>query len=102
MGLFDRFRSAGGLGSAPADPAKDIRDEVELYLDLRTEELIAGGLSPQEARARAERAFGDRRRHESRAVRFARRAPCVAARASPPRPSARWPWALAARLPCSR
>jgi predicted permease len=73
MRLFDRFRSATRPGSAPTDPAEEIRDEVELYLELRTEELMATGLSPDEARAQAERAFGDRRLHESQAVRFARR-----------------------------
>lgn len=73
MPRFHRFRPSGWHGSGHADPAEEIRDEVELYLELRTQELMSEGLSSEEARAKAEQAFGDRRRHESRAARFARR-----------------------------
>jgi putative ABC transport system permease protein len=38
---------------------RDVRDEVAFHLDLRTRELIDAGLSREQARARAERQFGD-------------------------------------------
>ncbi|HWW88979.1 MAG TPA: ADOP family duplicated permease, partial [Vicinamibacterales bacterium] len=37
----------------------EIDEELRLHLDMRTEELIAGGMSPQDARREAERQFGD-------------------------------------------
>ncbi len=33
-------------GQVRSDPAEDIHDEIELYLDLRAEELENDGLSP--------------------------------------------------------
>ena len=47
----------------PDDPRRagaDVDREIELYLDLRTRELEAEGLSSEEARARALASFGDR------------------------------------------
>ena len=38
---------------------RDVDDEVRLHLEMRAEELIAAGLSPEEARAEALRRFGD-------------------------------------------
>ncbi len=38
---------------------EDIDAEIGFHLDMRTEELIAGGVDPDEARTRAEREFGD-------------------------------------------
>ena len=40
--------------------AEDVDRELELHLELRSEELIAEGWSPAEARAEALRVFGDR------------------------------------------
>ena len=40
------------------DPNRDADDEIRLHLELRTRELIASGMLPQDARAEAERRFG--------------------------------------------
>ena len=40
------------------DAAGDVRDEMRLHIELRTSELEADGLSPREARLRAEREVG--------------------------------------------
>jgi predicted permease len=40
------------------DAARDVRDEIRLHVELRTEQLIAGGMAPDEARREAERKFG--------------------------------------------
>jgi predicted permease len=40
------------------DAARDVRDEIRLHVELRTEQLIGGGMSPDEARREAERKFG--------------------------------------------
>ena len=42
-----------------ADPVADVDDELRFHLDTKTEELIAGGWRPKEAREEAERQFGD-------------------------------------------
>lgn len=42
-----------------SDIARDVEREIALHLELRTAELVAAGLSPGEARRRAEEAFGD-------------------------------------------
>jgi predicted permease len=44
------------LGS---DPKADIRAELRFHMDCKTEDLIARGWSPEEARNEAERQFGD-------------------------------------------
>jgi putative ABC transport system permease protein len=41
------------------DPRADVDDEFRFHLDTEIDELIAGGLSPDEARAEALRKFGD-------------------------------------------
>ena len=46
------------FGSA-RDVPRDVRSEVEFYLDMRTDELVAGGMSPAAARLAATQAFGD-------------------------------------------
>ena len=46
---------------APAEPARiqaEVDDQIDLHLDLRTEQLIAEGMSPNAARAEAVRRFG--------------------------------------------
>jgi len=40
------------------DVRRDIADEISFHLDMRTEELTRGGLSSEDARARARREFG--------------------------------------------
>jgi predicted permease len=40
------------------DAARDVSDEIRLHIELRTAQLIRGGLSPEQARAEAERKFG--------------------------------------------
>ena len=52
------FRLALGRGATEAEAD----DELELHVELRTEELIAEGIDPKEARRRAELALGDRQR----------------------------------------
>ena len=41
-----------------ADPGRDVDDELEFHLETKTEDLIASGMSPTEARREAERQFG--------------------------------------------
>lgn len=41
------------------DPAPDVEDELEFHIVTRTEALVREGVAPAEARARAEREFGD-------------------------------------------
>src|SRR5262245_12608343 len=38
---------------------RDVGDELRFHLDMRTQEFIDAGLSPEEARRAAARAFGD-------------------------------------------
>ena len=38
--------------------AREVDDEIALHIDLRTEELVARGMLPYEARREAERRFG--------------------------------------------
>ncbi|MCH7531718.1 MAG: ABC transporter permease [Gemmatimonadetes bacterium] len=52
-------------GQVRADETEDIKQEIELYLDLRTDELVHGGMDPKEARRLAERRFGDMTRIEA-------------------------------------
>jgi putative ABC transport system permease protein len=40
------------------DAERDVRDEIRLHVELRTEQLIGGGMVPDEARSEAERKFG--------------------------------------------
>ncbi len=53
------FRREPGPGEFHGDPTEGIREEFRLYLELRTEELTAEGMEPEEARREAERRFGD-------------------------------------------
>ena len=46
-------------GQVRSDTSEDIREEIELYLQLRAEELERYGLDPAEARRVAEERFGD-------------------------------------------
>ncbi len=67
------FRRAPGPGGLEGDADAEIRDELDLYLELRTEELIEEGMTPAAARRGAERRFGNRREIERRLRREARR-----------------------------
>jgi predicted permease len=40
------------------DAERDVREEIHLHVELRTEQLIGGGMDPDAARAEAERRFG--------------------------------------------
>jgi predicted permease len=53
------FRPTPSPGALRSDEEADIREELELYLELRTEELIAEGMEPAEARREAEARFGN-------------------------------------------
>lgn len=59
------FHRAFRPGQVRSDESADIRDEIELYLELRTEELIAAGMDPVQARRTAEERFGDSERIEA-------------------------------------
>lgn len=53
----DRDRDRGP--DRPEDAAdREIRDELEFHLEMRTRDSIAAGMSPEDARADAERRFG--------------------------------------------
>jgi putative ABC transport system permease protein len=41
------------------DPDRDVSEEIRTHLELKTEELMVGGLSKEEAWAEAKRCFGD-------------------------------------------
>ncbi|MEM6794671.1 MAG: ABC transporter permease, partial [Acidobacteriota bacterium] len=47
-----------------ADVPRDVQDEIEFYLEMRTQELIDEGWEPEAAREEARAVFGDRRRIE--------------------------------------
>jgi predicted permease len=49
----------------PERVARDVRDEIEFHIDNVTEELMARGLKPDEARREAARRFGDVERHRA-------------------------------------
>lgn len=68
-------------GGGPGDPEwvrREMEEEREAHLQMRTDELVARGVEPTQARAEAERRFGDmdqaRRDAEASAARLARRA----------------------------
>ncbi len=55
------FRRVFRITRHHADSTRDVRDEFELHLEMRTDELVAEGWSESAARREAERTFGDRR-----------------------------------------
>ena len=67
------YRRTLGPGQVRSDADEDVHEEIELYLELRTAELVAEGLSPEEARAAALERFGDARKIAARLRREARR-----------------------------
>jgi predicted permease len=56
-----------------ADATRDANDEIRLHLQLRIGELIASGMSPEDARAEAERLFGEVEEERARFADSARR-----------------------------
>ena len=55
-----RYRRSFRLTEHSADVRRDVEDELAFYLEMRERELVAEGFSPEEARRRAQDAFGDR------------------------------------------
>ena len=49
------------------DVRADVRDEFAFHLDMRTDELMRAGLAEADARAQAEREFGEPRRRRAQA-----------------------------------
>ena len=60
-------------GQVRSDESEDIRNEIELYLELRTEELVSEGMERTEARRIAEERFGDTGKIQAEMSRQARR-----------------------------
>lgn len=60
-------------GQIRADDVEDIKEEIELYLELRTEELVKEGMDAGEARRIAESRFGDTDKIQADLRRQARR-----------------------------
>lgn len=58
------MRRAFRLGRFKPDIEKDVHDEIDFYVDMRTRELMEEGIPEEEARAKAEAAFGDLARIE--------------------------------------
>ncbi len=54
----DRYRELRDVVKRP-DVAKEVREEFEAHLAMRTDELISSGVSPSVARSEALRRFGD-------------------------------------------
>ncbi len=54
------FRRTLRITRVKPDVPRDVAEEVAFHLDMRTEELIEQGLTPEEARRQAEASFGDR------------------------------------------
>lgn len=66
MNPLRRILRAFRLTRFRPDPARDVRDEIELYLELRAREFMAEGMDEEEARAAAREAFGDVERIEEK------------------------------------
>lgn len=67
-GIRRLFRLAGR-----SDANRDADDEIRLHLQLRIDDLVRGGMSPEEARAEAERLFGAVEEERARFADSARR-----------------------------
>lgn len=67
------FRPDPPPGAVRGDPDAEIREELELYIELRTEELVAQGMDADAARREAEARFGDREEVARRVRREAER-----------------------------
>lgn len=71
MARFPFFRRTFRITRFRADASRDVSDEIEVYLEMRTQELVEQGMAPEEARRAAVAAFGDRRRIEDECRRIA-------------------------------
>lgn len=60
------------MGEYNPDPDGELRDEIEAHLEIKTQELMAQGLSLQEARQEALRRFGPMEEIQEEARRYAR------------------------------
>ena len=47
------------LTDARPDPQREVRDELRFHLDMRTQEFIEQGMTPEDARRAATASFGD-------------------------------------------
>jgi predicted permease len=65
------FRRSLRITRSKPDPARDVAEELEFYLEERTRELIESGMDPAEAAQEARAAFGDRQRIEQDCLRKA-------------------------------
>ena len=54
------FRRTFRITRHRPDVPRDVAEEIDFYLDMRTRELVERGVAPEEARRPAEAAFGDR------------------------------------------
>ena len=54
------FRRTFRITRHRPDVPRDVAEEIDFYLDMRTRELVERGVAPEEARRQAEAAFGDR------------------------------------------
>ena len=58
-GLFRRIPRRARATDTRDKLEAELRNEIRFYLEMRTEELIAEGMDPEQAELAAERAFGD-------------------------------------------
>ncbi|MFG1691042.1 ADOP family duplicated permease [Gemmatimonadota bacterium] len=54
-------------GDFKPDPKRDVREEIQAHIEMEAEGLMAQGMPEDEARAEAERLFGDQERFEGEA-----------------------------------
>lgn len=69
---LDRLRRALRITRHRPDPERDVREEIDFYLEMREAELRQAGVPAEEARRRAREAFGDRQRVQDECRRLAR------------------------------
>lgn len=50
------------MGRSAATLSRDITDEIGFHIEMLREELIAGGMKPEDAKLEAQRRFGDSRK----------------------------------------
>src|SRR5262245_61190106 len=74
MRFFRRSPDASSASSSSARRDEDMRDEMQVHVQMETEDLIRMGVAPDEARRRALASFGGVRRYteEGREVRRGR------------------------------
>ncbi|MGI9625621.1 MAG: ADOP family duplicated permease [Longimicrobiales bacterium] len=65
MSLFDRIPPAFRLSRFRRDRRRDVEEEIDFYIDMRTQELVESGMDEKGARRAAQAAFGDRGRIEN-------------------------------------